>query len=116
MPLFRLKANLTQTWINMSAENTTEPKSIQQFVAEHPEHTELFREFIKVYDHWKNYNRFHYCEICDKKLTTEEALSVDHVRSFTITCNEHREYATVFQVELVRKQLNIPDKKHYLEF
>lgn len=115
MLLFRLKASLTRIWTNMNTDTSSPPKSIQQFISEHPEHTELFREFVKVYDHWRNYNRFHYCEICDKELTTEERNSVDH-RCFTITCNQHREHATVFQVELVRRQLNIPDKKHYLEF
>jgi len=79
---------------------------MQEFADAHPEHKELIKQTISVYNKLSYHPKF--CGICDKELTAED----NHIRSnndFHITCKEHQKYAQHFHANLVRKQLNLPE-------
>jgi hypothetical protein len=52
------------------------------------------------YDHYYNY-----CQICDARLLPDDKYLIDHNRDFSIVCSKHREYATYFQIDVIREKL-----------
>lgn len=89
----------------------SKPKQIptlREYLQEHAPQisTEDAKIIINAYDSYLYDTKGFYCDICYKKLTDEEILSISN-DDYIITCTRHRKYKNYFQVHLVRKQLNI---------
>ncbi len=46
------------------------------------------------------------CNICLKELSIDEKINITNL-DFQITCFEHKKYKNVFQMDLIRRELNI---------
>jgi len=91
------------------------PKSIQQFIEEHPEQKQVIIDALKLYDACKKWDNENTCAICDRQITVDD-YSGRHVMTkydYLVTCKEHAKYRNSFQTNLIREQLQIP-RKNYL--
>ena len=67
---------------------------------------ELAKKIINAYNEFRILNISNYCAFCDKELTEEEKSSVN-ASDFNYTCIEHKNKRTIFQVDLIRKELGL---------
>lgn len=88
--------------------------SLKKLLAENPDQKELIKQAVNAYLADDFLIRDHYCDLCDKRLSYEERNSVG-VMDFMITCYGHREHANKFQIDSVRRQLNLPERRFFIK-
>lgn len=81
-------------------------QSLEDFIAENPQHEEIIRRAIKVNDDFKSFMYSNICGICNNLLTINEFVNVAPF-DFTPTCFEHKEFAGYYQIDRVRDQLKL---------
>lgn len=91
------------------------PQSIQEFVEKHIEHIDLIRQSIAVYEEWRAYKRNYFCAVCDKGFTPED-MALRSPNNFNFCCKEHQQYASAFQIDMVRKKLGCVESPYYMKF
>lgn len=66
------------------------------------------KKIIYIHDKFLYEVRHYHCAVCMNPLTNEE-LKMRSSMNFNFCCTEHQKYVDTFQLNIIRKELNIPE-------
>ena len=84
----------------------------KKLLENHPEQKELIKKAAFTFweEFWSTHD--HYCQVCDKRLTSNEQ-NTRTIYDFLITCHQHRQHARKYDVDLIRKELGLPERTFF---